>query len=341
MSILEIKNLTVHFHTDQGVVEAVDKVDLSIKKGETVGLVGESGCGKTTMGKTILRVLPEGVGKVVEGSIFFQGEDLLTFSEKEINSKVRGIAITLIPQDPFSSFNPVFTVGTQFKDIIRYKVGMERRNNGRERGLLQRLIPRLGRGAKSLITEMLKSVQISSPEGQLHKYPHEFSGGQRQRIMIAMALCPRPALIIADEPTTALDATIGAQILDLLRDLTKQFQTSALFITHDLGVASDICDRIAVMYAGQIMELAPVDSFFKKPCHPYTRALLDSLPNPEGRIQTIKGDIPNLINPPKGCRFHPRCSQAVSDCDQRRPDVVELFPDHIVRCFNPRMGDSS
>lgn len=338
MNILEIKNLTVHFHTDQGVVEAVDRVDLSIKRGETVGLVGESGCGKTTMGKTILRVLPEVAGKVAEGSIFFQGEDLLGLDEKEMNSRVRGHAITMIPQDPFSTFNPVFTVGTQFKDIIRYKVGTERRGNEGKEGFLQRLSLQSGKWTKSLIKEMLKSVQIPSPEKQLHKYPHEFSGGQRQRIMIAMALCPHPALIIADEPTTALDATIGIQILDLLRDLTKQFQTSVLFITHDLGVANDICDRIVVMYAGQIMELALIDSFFKKPCHPYTKALLDCLPNPERRIRTIKGEIPNLINPPKGCRFHPRCPRAFSDCNQRRPDVAEIFPDHFVRCFNPYLA---
>ena len=325
MNTLEIKNLTVHFHTDQGMVEAIDQTNLFVRPGEIMGLVGESGCGKTTMGRTILRVLPESTGKVVEGSIYFNGENLLELSEKEINQRVRGRAITLIPQDPYSSFNPVFTIGTQFSDIIKQKVMDDEGARRGEKAL----------GIKEQIGEMLRKVQIPSPEQQMYKYPHEFSGGQRQRIMIAMALVSRPALIIADEPTTALDVTIEAQVLLLLRNLTKELQTSVLFITHDLGVADEICDRITVMYAGQIMESAPTDSFFRKPCHPYTRGLLNSLPNPKGRIQTIEGDIPVLINPPKGCRFHPRCPRATSECDKRRPDIVDVDTDHIVRCFNP------
>jgi peptide/nickel transport system ATP-binding protein len=326
MNTLEIENLTVHFHTDQGVVEAIDEGSLSVRRGEIMGLVGESGCGKTTLGRTILRILPEGTGKVVNGRISFNGKDLLDLSEKEINQKVRGREITLIPQDPYGSFNPVFTIGTQFSDIIRQKVMTGPRNGEREEK---------GLGIRERMVEMLKKVQIPSPKEQIYKYPNEFSGGQRQRIMIAMALVPRPALIIADEPTTALDVTIEAQVLVLLRNLTKESETSVLFITHDLGVADEICDRITVMYAGQIVESAPTVSFFRKPRHPYTRGLLDSLPNPKGQIQTIRGEIPVLINPPKGCRFHPRCPRMIDVCDKRRPDVTEVETDHILRCFNP------
>jgi len=316
--VLDIKNLSVVYHTDQGAVEALDQVNFSIKEGEIVGLVGESGCGKSTMGKTILRVLPESSGEVVSGSIHFQEDDLLELSEREINARVRGRAITIIPQDPFVSFNPVFTIGSQFMDILKYKS-----------------VLRGGKEIKDEAIQMLKRVQIPSSETQIYKYPHEISGGQRQRVMIAMALAPQPSLIIADEPTTALDATIGAQVLELLKDLTKQFRTSVLFITHDLGVAYKICDRITVMYAGQIMESAPTDSFFKNPCHPYTRGLLDSLPNPKGGIRTIQGDIPSLINPPKGCRFHPRCPRGVDTCNKQKPEWGELFPDHFVRCYHP------
>jgi peptide/nickel transport system ATP-binding protein len=334
MVVLDIKNLTVVYHTDQGIVEALDGVNFSIREGETVGVVGESGCGKSTMGKTILGVLPESSGEVVSGSIHFQGKNLLELSEEEINDGVRGRAITLIPQDPFVSFNPVFTIGTQILDIVKYKL-IENFESGGQKGFLRRCLHPFSGEMKSRVIQMLKRVQIPSSDQAFYKYPHEMSGGQRQRVMIAMALAPQPSLIIADEPTTALDATIGAQVLELLKDLTKQFQTSVLFITHDLGVAYKICDRITVMYAGQIMESAPTDSFFKKRCHPYTRGLLDSLPNPKGEIQTIQGEIPSLINPPRGCRFHPRCPRALDNCHQQRPESAEIFPDHFVHCFNP------
>jgi peptide/nickel transport system ATP-binding protein len=270
----------------------------------------------------------------LSGTVHFQGENLLDLSEKEINDRVRGRAVTLIPQDPFIAFNPVFSIGTQILDILKHKLVEDSGNSGQEYFLRRLLHPFAGE-MKSQTIQMLKRVQIPSSEQAIYKYPHEMSGGQRQRVMIAMALAPHPSLIIADEPTTALDATIGAQVLELLRDLTKQFQTSVLFITHDLGVAYEICDRVMVMYAGQMMESAPTDSFFKNPCHPYTRGLLDSLPNPRGEIRTIQGEIPSLIHPPKGCRFHPRCPRAVGACDQKRPEWVELFPDHLVRCYNP------
>jgi peptide/nickel transport system ATP-binding protein len=323
MAVLDIKNVSVVYRTDQGIVEALDRVDFSIGEGEIVGLVGESGCGKSTMGKTILRILPESTGEVVSGDIYFQGRNLLNLSEKEMNHRVRGKEITIIPQDPFVSFNPVFTVGTQFLDIVKHKGVTEDSHRPASRDL------------RGQVVEMLKRVQIPSADQAVYKYPHEMSGGQRQRVMIAMALAPHPSLIIADEPTTALDATIGAQVLELLRGLTKQFRTAVLFITHDLGVAYAICDRVTVMYAGQIMESAPTDSFFKKPCHPYTRGLLNSLPNLQGEIQTIPGDIPSLIHPPSGCRFHPRCPRVTDPCRRQRPKLTELFPDHGVHCFNP------
>jgi oligopeptide/dipeptide ABC transporter ATP-binding protein len=334
LSLLEIKDLKVHFTTDHGVVIAIDRIDFSIEKGEIVGLVGESGCGKTTIGKSILRVLPEPGGKIVSGAVFFDEKNLLNISEKEFHSKIRGRAITVIPQDPSTYFNPVFTIGSQFLDIIKYKVNSEQNNDKRRKGTPKRPAFLKNRTRKNKIVEMLKSVQISTPEKQLHKYAHEFSGGQRQRIMIAMALAPKPALIIADEATTALDVTIEAQILVLLRNLTKTYNTSVLFITHDLGVANEICDRITVMYAGQIMESAPTESFFSSPCHPYTRGLLDSLPNPKGNIKTIKGEIPPLINPPKGCRFHPRCPRMLPRCKEKLPETIEIIADHFVRCFN-------
>ena len=334
MVVLDIRNLSVVYHTDQGIVEALDGVNFSIRRGEIVGVVGESGCGKSTLGKTILRVLPESSGEVVSGTIQFQGENLLDLSEKEINDRVRGRTITLIPQDPFVSFNPVFTIGTQILDIVKYKLVGDSEIR-KQKGFFQRCLHPLSGEMKSQVIQMLKRVHIPSSDQAIYKYPHEMSGGQRQRVMIAMALAPHPSLIIADEPTTALDATIGAQVLELLKDLTKEFQTSVLFITHDLGVAYEICDRVTVMYAGQIMESAPTDSFFKKQCHPYTRALLDSLPNPKGGIQTIQGEIPSLINPPRGCRFHPRCPRALDNCHQQRPKSAEIFLDHFVHCFNP------
>jgi peptide/nickel transport system ATP-binding protein len=324
MTVLDIRQLTVVYHTEQGDVAALDGVDLSIGEGEIVGLVGESGCGKTTMGKTILGILPRPAGEILSGSIHFKGEDLLALSHKEMNDRVRGRAITLVPQDPFVSFNPVFTIGTQFLDILRHKSAPGARGRSSSKD------------AKNTVIEFLRQVQVPSAETVIYKFPHEMSGGQRQRTMIAMALAPRPALVIADEPTTALDATIGAQVLELLRGLTKQFQTSVLFITHDLGVAYAICDRIIVMYAGQIMELGGTESLFKRPCHPYTRALLASLPNPRGEIETIPGDIPNLVHPPEGCRFHPRCRFAGERCSEETPEKKQREPGHVVHCFNPQ-----
>jgi len=326
-----VKDLVIHFYTDYGVVEAIDQVNLVVNRGEVVGLIGESGCGKTTTARAILGVVPSPPGKILEGEILFQGQDLLRMEKRKFNTLIRGKAITLIPQDPFNSFNPLFTVGTQIMDIVKWKVFPSHPDQG------NRSENRKKMGSENVV-RMLKQMQIPSPERQLEKYPHEFSGGQRQRIMIAMALLSHPSLIIADEPTTALDVTIEAQILQLLRQLVTEFEVSVLYITHDLGVASQICDRVVIMYAGQVMEIAPIISFFAKPLHPYTRKLLDSLPNPRGVITDIPGEVPSLTNPPAGCRFCTRCEFVEPRCWRERPVMEEIFPDHWVRCFHPIIG---
>lgn len=317
-TLLSVSHLTVHFATDRGVVKALDRAELSVGRGEVVGLIGESGCGKTTLARSVLRVLPPG-GRIIDGTVLFSGKDLVKMREDDLNTSVRGKAITLIPQNPFDSFNPVFSVGTQIKDIMRWKGNAEE-----------------GKGIdETKIWEMLEQVQIPSPGDQLNKYPHQFSGGQRQRLMIAMALLPGPSLVIADEPTTALDVTVEAQILQLMTSLVLGRGISVLFITHDLGVASQICERIVVMYAGQDMEDAPADRLFSGPRHPYTKELLESLPNHEGTIRDIPGEVPSLVDPPEGCRFHPRCSRAADQCSRQRPEKTSVAADHRVRCFHP------
>lgn len=316
--LLAVKGLTVHFNTDRGVVRALNRVQLTVARGEVVGLIGESGSGKTTTVRSVLRILPQSA-RITEGDIHFDGRDLLTMPEKELNTSVRGRGITLVPQDPFNSLNPVFSVGTQIRDILKWKGGQGPSEDP----------------AMERIREILQQVHIPSPLKQLLKYPHQFSGGQRQRLMIAMALLPRPSLVIADEPTTALDVTVEAQILQLLRSLVEEMGISVLFITHDLGVASQICERIVVMYAGQDMEDAPTDLLFERPRHPYTRELLESLPDPEKDIRDIPGEVPSLLHPPEGCRFHPRCPAATPECSRERPGKIEIEPGHWVRCYHP------
>jgi peptide/nickel transport system ATP-binding protein len=318
MAILEINDLVIDFETDQGVVEAIDHLTLSVREGEILGVVGESGCGKTTVARAILGVIPQPPARLRSGEIRFQGEDLRRMPEAHLTARIRGKAMTVIPQDPLASLNPLFPIGVQLRDLLQWS------GRGPASG---------AKATTGQIVNLLKAVQLPSPETQLRKYPHEFSGGQRQRLLIAAALAPDPTLIIADEPTSALDVTVQAQILLLLKSLVKERGTSVVLITHDLGVVAKLCDRGAVMYAGQEAEVAPTIALFSHPSHPYTQKLLDSLPDrQQGEIQGIPGVVPSLIDPPRGCRFHTRCAAVMPICRQERPPVVELFPDHLVRC---------
>jgi peptide/nickel transport system ATP-binding protein len=310
MTLLGIRNLKVCFYSEDGVVRAVNDVDLDIGEGETLGIIGETGCGKTILGLSILRLLSENTK--VEGKILYRGEDLLKLSEDEMR-KIRGKEIAMIFQNPLSSMNPVLTIGTQVAEPVELHQHLEYRN------------------AKERVIEMLKSVRIPSPSKRVNEYPHEFSGGMRQRAMIAMGLICMPSLIIADEPTTGLDVTIQAQIVELMKEVLEDSGTSMLLITHDLGVAAELCDHIAVMYPGEIVEYASVRDMFKNPKHPYTRGFLDSLP---GRgLKPIPGISPSLINIPDGCKFHPRCSYATGRCKKERPRMIEVGEKHYVRCF--------
>jgi peptide/nickel transport system ATP-binding protein len=348
-ALLAVRDLGVDFVTDRGVARVLDRTNLSIAPGEVVGLVGESGCGKTTLARAVLGILPS-AARIRGGEIRFKGRDLLAAERDLVNDEVRGKAITFIPQDPFTSFNPVFTIGTQIMDVMKWKSprlggGMGepadpdlravRRRRRAWPALLRRYGGRRYRDDRRAVLDILRAVRIPEPERALGRLPHEFSGGQRQRLMIAMALLPRPDLIIADEPTTALDVTIQAQILRLLAELVEERGVSVLFTTHDLGTAHEICDRIVVMYAGQEMESAPTDAFFRRPAHPYTRRLLESVPGPGTELREIPGEVPSLIQPPSGCRFHPRCDHATPECRAARPEPRRLGGGHGVRCHHP------
>ena len=337
-ALLSVEDLSLGFATEAGFASVLDRVSLSIERGRVLGLVGESGCGKTTLARAILGVLPRDSARITGGRVWFRGTDLLTADPETVNRTVRGRAITFVPQDPFSSFNPLFTVGEQIMEILKWK---SPRAAALPAG--RSWLPAVGsrypaerrRADVDAVLELLDAVQLPRPDQLLRKYPHELSGGQRQRLMIAMALLPGPDLVIADEPTTALDVTIQAQVLGLIRRLATERNGAVLLTTHDLGAAYEICDAVAVMYAGQDVESAPVDRFFAHPAHPYTKKLLASLPRADGAAGGIPGEVPGLIAPPGGCRFHPRCERAAGPCFDARPPVEPLESGHWVRCYHP------
>jgi oligopeptide/dipeptide ABC transporter ATP-binding protein len=318
--LLEVKNLKTYFYTEDGVVKAVDGVDFHVFPGEVMGLVGESGCGKSVTSLSIMRLISR-PGKIVSGEILFEGKDLVSASEDEM-IKVRGNRVSMIFQQPQTALNPVFKVGDQISEVL----GIHQ-NMGKEKG-------------RARAVELLKMVGIPDPERRAQAYPHELSGGQAQRVMIAMALACEPVLLIADEPTTALDVTIQAQILDLMRNLRKNIGTAIILITHDLGVVAEMAERVAVMYAGQIVEQADVQGLFETPLHPYTQGLIGSIPilgKLKDRLEVIPGSVPNLVNLPPGCRFaarcHARADYALAICTEKQPELVTNRPDHIVRCW--------
>ena len=314
--LLQLQNLSVRFFTYQGVVRALENVDLTIQRGEIMGLVGETGCGKSVLARSILRLIADPPGKIMGGEVFFKGEDILKVSRKRLR-EIRGNDISMIFQEPMSSLNPVFTVGNQMQEVV----------------ILHQKVNSLQ--AKDICIQMLQQVKMPDPEQILSKYPHELSGGMRQRVMIAMELSCRPDLLIADEPTTALDVTVQGQVLTILDDLVRRLGVSVLFISHDLGVIAQLCDRVSVMYAGKIVERAPVWDLFAAPKHPYTHGLLQAIPSVDEErdpLLVIAGTVPGLIQPPEGCRFHPRCYRRFEPCDHVVPNFREIEKNHFVAC---------
>ncbi|MDO4288545.1 MAG: ABC transporter ATP-binding protein [Eubacterium sp.] len=317
MKLLEVKDLKTYFFTDEGVVKSVDGVSFSVDKGETLGVVGESGCGKSITSMSIMQLIKSPPGKIVNGEIYFKGENLLEKSAEEMR-KIRGKEIAMIFQEPMTSLNPVYTIGDQIIEALLIHEDMTKDQ------------------AKARAIEMLDLVKIPDAEKRLNSYPHEFSGGMRQRVMIAMALSCNPEFLICDEPTTALDVTIQAQILNLINELKEKMGTSVMMITHDLGVISEVADNVMVMYAGEVVEYADVDTIFDDPRHPYTSGLMDCIPKLDGssgdQLPTIPGMVPSFDNMPKGCLFCPRCKDAREICEHKHPDIVDM-DGHLVRCF--------
>lgn len=320
MALLDIKGLKTHFKTDDGWLHAVDGVDISIDRGETVCVVGESGCGKSVTAMTVLKLLPMPPGKIVAGQVLWQGRDLVPLSTAEMQ-KIRAKEIAIVFQEPMTSLNPVFTVGEQIAESLRLHEGLSKKD------------------ALDRAVEMLKLVRIPTPERRVNDYPHQFSGGMRQRVMIAMALSCKPQLLIADEPTTALDVTIQAQILDLLNELKEQFGMAVMLITHAMGVVAEVAQRVVVMYAGKVVEEAPVAELFARPRHPYTQGLIRSIPRIDlaathkVRLEAIPGSVPKLIAPAEGCRFASRCKHASPACSTATPPLREVAPGHKVACI--------
>jgi len=318
--LLEVKNLKTYFFTEDGVVKAVDGVDFHVDPGEILGLVGESGCGKSVTSFSILRLVDD-PGKIVDGEVYFEGQSVLDLPTKKMVS-MRGNRISMIFQQPHSSLNPVFKVGAQIAEVFQLHSAISKE------------------AAWKQTVELLKLVGIADAEEKAHAYPHEMSGGQAQRVMIAMALALKPQLLIADEPTTALDVTIQAQILDLMLGLRNQLGTSVILITHDLGLIAEMADRVAVMYAGQIIEQAEIKALFQEPLHPYTQGLIASVPvlgKVKEELAVIQGSVPNLIDMPPGCRFAPRCQAReeynLEICTQAEPDLVTSISEHSIRCW--------
>jgi oligopeptide/dipeptide ABC transporter ATP-binding protein len=331
-TVLEIENLQTHFFTPGGVVRAVDGVSYSVKAGETLGVVGESGCGKSVTALSILRLVTSPPGRIVGGAIRFEGQNLLEQSEQEME-RIRGNEISMIFQEPMTSLNPLFKVGDQISEAIALHKGLTRRQ------------------ARKHAIDMLRRVSIPEPEQRAQAYPHQMSGGMRQRVMIAMALSCDPKVLIADEPTTALDVTIQAQILDLMREIRESFGTAIVLITHDMGVVAENADRVVVMYAGRKVEEADVDDLFDNPAHPYTKGLLAAIPHLDDaaradagrtRLNEIKGMVPSLARLPPGCSFAPRCGFASDRCREAYPPLEEVRPRHWAACWHAAalMGDA-
>ena len=320
MPLLDIRGLKTHFKTDDGWLHAVDGVDLAIDAGETVCVVGESGCGKSVTAKTVMKLIDMPPGKIVAGQVLWQGRDLVPLPPEEMQ-KIRAKEIAIIFQEPMTSLNPVYTVGAQIAESIRLHEGLSKRE------------------AMNRAVEMLKLVNIPTPERRVNDYPHQFSGGMRQRVMIAIALACNPKLLIADEPTTALDVTIQAQILDLMVELKDRLGMAIMLITHAMGVVAETAQRVVVMYAGKVVEEASVEDLFARPRHPYTQGLIRSIPRIDTaathkvRLEAIGGTVPKLINPAEGCRFADRCKHAMPACRTATPPLLEVKPGHKVACI--------
>ena len=318
--LLDIRDLKTWFKTDDGMVRAVDGVSLHIDRGETLGVVGESGCGKTVTARSVLKLIDMPPGRFEAGQILWQGRDLIPLDEAEMN-KIRAREIAIIFQEPMTSLNPVYTVGDQIAEVIELHQKLTRKQ------------------AMAGAADMLKLVNIPNPQRRVHDYPHQFSGGMRQRVMIAMALSCQPKLLIADEPTTALDVTIQAQILELMQEMKERFGMAILLITHAMGVVAETTQRVVVMYAGKVVEEAPVGALFGDPRHPYTQGLIRSIPRVDrsagrqARLESIPGTVPSLLNPPPGCRFAARCRYVMPACTQAIPPLKEVAPGHKVACI--------
>jgi peptide/nickel transport system ATP-binding protein len=317
-TLLDIRDLKTWFKTDDGLVRAVDGIDLKIERGETLGVVGESGCGKTVTARSVLKLIDMPPGRFEGGKILWQGRDLIPLGPDEMD-KIRAREIAIIFQEPMTSLNPVYTVGGQIAEVLRQHDKLNRKQ------------------ALEGAVEMLRLVNIPNPAKRVNDYPHQFSGGMRQRVMIAMALSCKPKLLIADEPTTALDVTIQAQILELMQEMKDRLGMSIMLITHAMGVVAETCQRVVVMYAGKVVEEAPVESLFGNPRHPYTQGLIRSIPRVDRaaehkRLEAIPGTVPSLLEPPPGCRFAARCKYAMDVCRQAMPPLKEVAPGHFARC---------